>query len=110
MSADPTPANQRCLNALVGEKIAITAHQPQTTRTSFQGVLTTPESQIIFIDTPGIHKSDTLFNKRMMDTVRGALQDRDLVLYVADASRPVTEQDEQAVSALEQAVKPAGAE
>ena len=71
----------------MGEKVAITAHQAQTTRTSIQGVLTTPEAQIIFIDTPGIHKSDTLFNKRMMDAVRGALQDRDLVIYVADATK-----------------------
>ena len=84
----------------MGEKVAITAHQAQTTRTSIQGVLTTPEAQIVFVDTPGIHKSDTLFNKRMMDTVRGALQDRDLVIYVADATKPVGEEDEHAVSAL----------
>ena len=96
----PNAGKSTLLNALVGEKLAIVAHQPQTTRTSVQGVLTTPGAQIVFIDTPGIHKSDTLFNKRMMDTVRAALQDRDLVLYVADASRPVTEEDEHAVSAL----------
>ena len=101
----PNAGKSTLLNALVGEKIAITAYQAQTTRTSFQGVLTTPEAQIVFIDTPGIHKSDTLFNKRMMDTVRGALQDRDLVLYVADATRPVVEEDEHAVSALSKSVK-----
>lgn len=101
----PNAGKSTLLNALVGEKIAITAYQPQTTRTSFQGVLTTPEAQIVFIDTPGIHKSDSLFNKRMMDTVRGALQDRDLVLYVADATRPVTEEDEHAVCALSKSVK-----
>lgn len=88
------------INALVGEKVAITAYQAQTTRTTIQGVLTTAEAQIVFVDTPGIHKSDNLFNKRMMDTVRGALQDRDLVLYVADATKPFTEEDQQAVSAL----------
>ncbi len=97
----PNTGKSTLLNALVGEKVAITAHQAQTTRTSVQGVLTTPEAQIIFIDTPGIHKSDTLFNKRMMDTVRGALQDRDLVLFVADATRPVAQEDEHAVSALD---------
>jgi GTPase len=96
----PNAGKSTLLNALVGEKVAITAHQPQTTRTSVQGVLTTPEAQIVFIDTPGIHKSDTLFNKRMMDTVRGALQDRDLVLLVADAARSIGEEDEHAVSAL----------
>ncbi|MGA8028344.1 MAG: GTPase Era [Bryobacteraceae bacterium] len=98
----PNAGKSTLLNALIGEKLAITAHQPQTTRTSIQGVLTTPDSQIVFIDTPGIHKSDTLFNRRMMGTVRSALEDRDLILYVADASRPVTEDDRHAVSALNQ--------
>jgi GTPase len=96
----PNAGKSTLLNALVGEKLAITAHQPQTTRTSIQGVLTSPEAQIVFIDTPGIHMSDTLFNKRMMDEVRRALEDRDLILYVADASKPVTEQDRQAMSVL----------
>ena len=97
----PNAGKSTLLNALVGEKLAITAHQPQTTRTSIQGVLTAPEAQIVFIDTPGIHKSSTLFNRRMMSTVRNALHDRDLVLFVADASRSVTEEDEHAVSALD---------
>jgi GTP-binding protein Era len=101
----PNAGKSTLLNALVGEKLAITAHQPQTTRTSIQGVLTMPGAQIVFIDTPGIHKSSTLFNRRMMNTVRGALQDRDLVLFVADASRPVTEEDEHAVSALDHSSK-----
>jgi GTP-binding protein Era len=96
----PNAGKSTLLNALVGEKVAITAHQAQTTRTSIQGVLTMPEAQIVFIDTPGIHKSDTLFNKRMMDAVRGALQDRDLVIYVADATKAVTQEDEHAISAL----------
>jgi len=96
----PNAGKSTLLNALVGEKVAITAHQAQTTRTSIQGVLTTPQAQVVFIDTPGIHKSDTLFNKRMMDTVRGALQDRDLVIYVADATKRITEEDEHALSAL----------
>jgi GTP-binding protein Era len=100
----PNVGKSTLLNALVGEKVAITAHQPQTTRTSIQGVLTTPDAQIVFIDTPGIHKSDTLFNKRMMDMVRAALQDRDLVLFVADATKPVSQEDEHAISALDPAV------
>jgi GTP-binding protein Era len=100
LAGRPNAGKSTLLNALVGEKVAITAHQAQTTRTSIQGVLTMPQAQVVFIDTPGIHKSDTLFNKRMMDTVRGALQDRDLVIYVVDATKPVTQEDEHAVSAL----------
>lgn len=93
------------MNALVGEKISITAHQAQTTRTSVQGVLTSRDAQVVFVDTPGIHKSDTMFNKRMMDSVRGALQDRDLILFVADASRRLSEEDQHAVSALNKSEK-----
>jgi GTP-binding protein Era len=99
----PNAGKSTLLNALIGEKLAITARQAQTTRTSIQGVLTTPEAQIIFIDTPGIHRSDSLFNRRMMETVRGALKDRDLVLYVADAHQPITAEDEQSVSVLQHA-------
>lgn len=101
----PNAGKSTLLNALIGEKVAITARQAQTTRTSLQGVLTMPDAQIVFIDTPGIHKSDTLFNKRMMDTVRGALQDRDLVLFLADSTKSIREEDEQAVSALARATK-----
>jgi GTP-binding protein Era len=101
----PNAGKSTLLNALIGEKVAITARQAQTTRTSVQGILTMPSAQIVFIDTPGIHRSDTLINKRMMDTVRAALEGRDLVLYVADASRPVTSEDERAVSVLKHAKK-----
>lgn len=99
----PNAGKSTLLNALIGEKLAITARQAQTTRTAIQGVLTMPDAQIVFIDTPGIHKSNTLFNKRMMATVRGALEDRDLVLYVADASKPIAAEDGEAVSVLRRA-------
>jgi GTP-binding protein Era len=101
----PNAGKSTLLNALVGEQIAITAHQAQTTRTAIQGVLNTPEAQIIFIDMPGIHKSDTLFNRRMMEAVRDALLDRDLILFVADATRTPTEEDEHALSAVNKSAK-----
>ena len=101
----PNAGKSTLINALVGEKVSITARQAQTTRTSVQGVLTSKKAQIVFLDTPGIHKSDTLFNRRMMDTVRGALQDRDLILFVADGSRRIAEEDEHAVSALSKSEK-----
>lgn len=96
----PNAGKSTLLNALIGEKVAIVARQPQTTRTSIQGALTTEDAQIVFVDTPGIHQSDTLFSKRMMETVRAALEGRDIVLYVADATAPVTPEDERAISAL----------
>src|ERR1700688_3302987 len=78
----PNAGKSTLLNRLVGAKIAIVADKPQTTRTSIQGVLTLPDAQIVFLDTPGIHKADSLLNKRMMDTVRAALDQRDLLLFL----------------------------
>jgi GTP-binding protein Era len=96
----PNAGKSTLLNALIGEKLAIVSNKPQTTRTTIQGVVNLPAAQIVFIDTPGIHKSTTLFNKRMMQTVRTALADRDVVLYVADASLPFTIEDSEAVAVL----------
>ena len=96
----PNAGKSTLLNALTGEKLAIISEKPQTTRTTIQGVTNLPAAQIVFIDTPGIHKSTTLFNRRMMETVRMALEDRDLLLYVTDASVPPSAEDTQAVSVL----------
>ncbi|MGP0076625.1 MAG: GTPase Era [Bryobacteraceae bacterium] len=96
----PNAGKSTLLNALIGEKLAIVSDKPQTTRTTIQGVVNAPGAQIVFIDTPGIHKSTSLFNKRMMDTVRAALEDRDVLLYVADATAPLSAEDSDAVSVL----------
>jgi GTP-binding protein Era len=93
----PNAGKSTLLNALVGQKVAIVADKPQTTRTSIQGVATLPDAQIIFIDTPGIHKADSQLNKRLMDTVRAALEERDLLLFVVDAHENFGEQDRRAI-------------
>src|SRR5262249_20956047 len=83
----PNAGKSTLLNGLVGQKVAIVADKPQTTRTSIQGVVTLPQAQIVFVDTPGIHKADSPLNRRLMATVRAAVEERDLLLFVADASR-----------------------
>jgi GTP-binding protein Era len=93
----PNAGKSTLLNALVGQKVAIVADKPQTTRTAIQGVLTLPGAQIVFVDTPGIHKADSALNKRLMDAVRGALEERDLLLFVADAAHPVSDDDRRAI-------------
>src|SRR5215467_9342200 len=98
----PNAGKSTLLNTLVGSKLAIVTDKPQTTRTSIQGVLTLPEAQIIFVDTPGIHKADSQLNKRLMDTVRASLEERDLLLYLVDATKPVGPEDRRA---LDTAVK-----
>lgn len=96
----PNAGKSTLLNALVGAKLAIVADKPQTTRTAVQGVWTTAEAQVVFLDTPGIHKSDTPYNKRMMSEVRNALDERDLLLFIADATRPFQTEDSQAVDMI----------
>jgi GTPase len=102
----PNAGKSTLLNALLGQKLAIVAPRPQTTRTSIQGVLTLPEAQIVFIDTPGIHKSDTLLNKRMMDTVRASAE-ADVVVFLVDALARFSDQDAEAVDLVKKIQAPA---
>ena len=102
----PNAGKSTLVNALVGEKIAIVASRPQTTRTAIQGVVTLPGAQIIFVDTPGIHKSTTLLNKRMMDTVRASTE-TDVALFVVDALAPFSDEDIHALDTLKKTGAPA---
>jgi GTP-binding protein Era len=90
----------------VGAKIAIVAERPQTTRTAIQGVLNLPGAQVVFLDTPGIHRPDTALNRRMIEVVKSALDERDLLLYLADATRPLTVEDRDAVALLQRVRTP----
>jgi GTP-binding protein Era len=103
----PNAGKSTLLNALVGQKVAITADKPQTTRTAIQGVLTKPEAQIVFIDTPGIHKADTPINKRMMEAVRASVDQRDLLLFLVDGHARFVERDRHAVDLVRKAETPA---
>jgi len=102
----PNAGKSTLLNALVGQKVAIVADKPQTTRASIQAVLTQPHAQVVFLDTPGIHKADTPLNKRLMDTVRAALEERDVLLFLADATKPFGEQDQRALDLLRKTLAP----
>ena len=74
------------INLLVGEKIAATANKVQTTRTAIRGIVNRENSQIIFIDTPGIHKPKTKLNETMVETSFATLAEIDLILFVIEAT------------------------
>ena len=74
------------LNLLVGEKVAATANKVQTTRTAIKGIVNRENSQIIFIDTPGIHKPKTKLNETMIETSFGVISEIDLILFVIEAT------------------------
>jgi GTP-binding protein Era len=87
----PNAGKSTILNALVGQKVAIVSDKPQTTRHRIQGVRNAPGGQIVFVDTPGIHKPQHRMNRRMVDAALSALGDVDLVVLVLDATeRPGT--------------------
>ena len=74
------------LNLLVGEKVAAIANKVQTTRTAIKGIVNRENSQIIFIDTPGIHKPKTKLNETMIETSFGSLKDSDIILFLIEAT------------------------
>jgi GTPase len=102
----PNAGKSTLLNAVLGQKLAIVTSKPQTTRTSIQGVVTTGDYQIVFVDTPGIHRSNTLMNKRMMDTVRASAS-ADVVLFLIDVLEPFTDEDAQAIDLVKKLEAPA---
>jgi GTPase len=101
----PNAGKSTLLNALLGQKLAIVTHKPQTTRTRIHGVLEVPlkkkatgepghpAAQVVLVDTPGVHKPDTQLDRRMMQEVHDALESRDAVLFIVDVTHrlPKTE-------------------
>ncbi|MCI9366273.1 MAG: GTPase Era [Clostridia bacterium] len=74
------------LNSLIGEKIAIMANKPQTTRTQIKGIVNREKSQIVFLDTPGIHKPKTKLNNIMVKTAFDSAKDVDIILFIIEAT------------------------
>ncbi len=89
----PNAGKSTLLNALVGQKLAIVTRKPQTTRNRIQGIVNVPakkgrpEGQIILIDTPGVHRPGNALNKKMMREIYEALEGRDLLLVIVDATQ-----------------------
>ena len=96
----PNSGKSTLLNRLVGEKVSIVTHKPQTTRHVVKGIVTRPEGQIVFLDTPGIHKPIHRMNERMMRSMRAAMAGVDLILFIVDASAPFGRGEEFALELL----------
>ncbi|MBM3671290.1 MAG: GTPase Era [Actinobacteria bacterium] len=85
----PNVGKSTLVNQLVGTKVAITSAKPQTTRTTIRGVRTTSSSQIVFLDTPGLHKPRTALGERTNERARASLDEVDAICVVIDASEPI---------------------
>jgi GTPase len=89
----PNVGKSTLLNAILGEKVSIVAASPQTTRTEIRGVLSRPDAQVVFVDTPGIHKPRTMMGERLNATAEAASSGVDVVCLVIDATAPLGKGD-----------------
>ncbi|HSB03990.1 MAG TPA: GTPase Era [Thermodesulfobacteriota bacterium] len=96
----PNVGKSTLFNSILGEKIAIVSERPQTTRNRILGIRNTENSQLIFIDTPGIHHGKSTLNQRMVFTAIESGKDSDVLLFLVDASAPIVEEDRQMVGSL----------
>jgi GTP-binding protein Era len=104
----PNVGKSSLVNALVGQKVSIVSHKPQTTRHRIQGVLHDERGQVVFVDTPGLHRKETrALNRVMNQAAAGAIHDMDLVLFVVELGR-WTEEDEAVLRRLEGLSVPVG--
>jgi GTP-binding protein Era len=90
----PNVGKSTLMNQLLGHKVAIVSPRPQTTRTCIRGILTRPDAQIIFVDTPGLHKPLHKLGEVMVAAAASAIPDADVVLFVVDVSVMPTEEDQ----------------
>jgi GTP-binding protein Era len=98
----PNAGKSTLVNTLVGSKVSIVTPVPQTTRNRILGIVHRPEAQVVFMDTPGIHKPLSRLNEQMMNYVRQALADRDLAVLIVDASERFGRGDEFVIGLLKE--------
>lgn len=115
----PNVGKSTLMNHLLGQKVAIVSHKPQTTRNRLLGILTLPSeqygelppAQIVFVDTPGIHKPQHKLGEFLVETALGAIPDADVIVWLVDLSQPPTAEDElvaQAIAASQQKTRQQG--
>jgi GTP-binding protein Era len=102
----PNAGKSTLLNAILGHKVSIVSDKPQTTRNRIVGILNDPRGQIVFLDTPGIHRPLHKMNVRMMDHARSALAEADVIAAIVDATEASGKGDEFVLEMLRQAEEP----
>lgn len=107
MVGRPNVGKSTLLNYIMGQKLAITSNKPQTTRKKIRAVLTEEDKgQIVFLDTPGIHKSKSKLGNYMSQVVKGAVSDVDVVIWLVEPKLPIHKEDKEIAKVLEKVDKP----
>lgn len=102
----PNVGKSTLLNKILGDKIVITSDKPQTTRNRIQGIHNLPGCQIVFIDTPGIHRAKSRLNKYMVDVALSSIKEVDVILFLVEADTKPANQEETILGALASAEAP----
>lgn len=102
----PNAGKSTLLNAILGEKLAIVTHKPQTTRRPIRGIHHGKDFQMVFVDTPGLHDSKIPLNQAMINSAMQAARDADVVVYLFDAIRGITKEDRAALGAIKKLEMP----
>ena len=102
----PNVGKSTLLNQILGQKIVIATDKAQTTRKRIKGILTKPEGQIVFIDTPGIHKPLNKLGEFLMDEAKFAIPDADLIIFLVDGTEPAGKGDKWIVNNVLQTETP----
>ncbi|BDR52970.1 GTPase Era [Bombiscardovia nodaiensis] len=98
----PNVGKSTLMNALIGRQVAIASSRPETTRKAIRGILTTPQAQIVLVDTPGIHKPKTLLGQRLNDVVQDSLSQVDAIAFLLPADQEIGPGDRRILSRLRQ--------
>ncbi len=102
----PNVGKSTLLNRMLGEKISITSEKAQTTRNRILGILHRPKSQLIFLDTPGVHRAKSELNVRMVDTALSSMSEADLIVFITDLTRPDPDAEKIIVEKLQKQTRP----
>ena len=89
----PNVGKSTLMNRLIGQKIAITSYKPQTTRTQVRTILTEDRGQVVFLDTPGIHRTKTRMGEYMVKAAQSTLKEVDVVLWLVEPKTKMSEED-----------------
>ena len=103
----PNVGKSTLLNALLGRKVSITSPRPQTTRTRILGILTRPDAQVIFLDTPGWHKPQHPLGRSMVAAARDVMEEADVLVAILDVTSGITQEDEWVFDEVRKAKRPA---
>ena len=102
----PNVGKSTLMNKIIGQKIAITSNKPQTTRNRIMTVYTNDEGQIVFLDTPGLHKAKNKLGNYMMNAANSSIKDADVVLFMIEANKPIGNAEKDIIEDLKKVSQP----